>query len=51
MKLHFSVAQEVYCVEFQEETAPYQQLLPSSAPFFVKEHRGELIFHLLMKIS
>lgn len=48
MKLHFSVAQEVYCVEFQEETAPYQQLLPSSAPFFVKEHRGELIFHLLV---
>lgn len=48
MKLHFSVARQVYCIEFQDETAPYRDLLPSSAPFFLKEHTGELLFHLLV---
>lgn len=46
MQLYFTVAEQTYCVDFLDDNAPYKQLLPSSAPFYVKAYEGPLMFHL-----
>lgn len=41
MKLYFNVARHQYCIEFLDDNAPYKQLIPTHAPFLVKNAKED----------